>query len=222
MKRPITSLALLTTTLCVHADPENVTPMEIAVLPPYCAAKPWPNQPADPAKANYWHGLLGESWKGLHHYCWALVHVRRAQTPGTAATQRNYFMKVALQDYYYVIANSTPNFVLLPEIWLRIGEAHALVLDPGRAIEAYDQSRRHKVDYWPAYVQGAELLLKVGQKPQAKRWAADGLSVMPDNPQLIELYRKLGGDPATIVPRRPASGPEPSDQPASAPASAPQ
>jgi hypothetical protein len=70
--------------------------------------------------------MAGRSWDGLHHCCWALVHVQRATVGTMPAQQRAHAIDVAIADCEHTTRHSTRDFVLLPEIDLRMGVALAL------------------------------------------------------------------------------------------------
>jgi tetratricopeptide (TPR) repeat protein len=110
----------------------------------------------------------------------------------------------AIADYYYVVNNSTPGFVLLPEIFLRIGEAHVLLNSPVAALEAFSKARDIKPDYWPAYARAADVLESVGKRTVARSLLEDGLRLMPDEPALQSAYKRLGGNPTDVSPASPA------------------
>lgn len=211
--RKLLLLFLLGLSAAAHSEPENVSAGELALLPDYCRAKGWGerygyvNGPTASQSA-YWLSRLGPSWKGLHHYCWGLVNVRRALAAGVPPRVRSHLLATALNDYEYTLQNSTPDFVLLPEIYLRVAEAHALLNNQVAANAAYRRARSIKPDYWPAYLQDAQLLVKLGLNTEAKRLLAEGLSRVPGNRQMQDLYRKLGGDPKAIVPMAAASAPD--------------
>jgi tetratricopeptide (TPR) repeat protein len=188
----------------VHAAPENITDGELALLPEYCQdvqAIRYGNASYNPSpRAAHWVGLMGESFWALHHYCWGLIHVRRALQPGVPPVQRTGMITSAIGDYGYVIQNSPRDFILAPEIFLRIGEAQLLLGSTAGAADAFRTARELKPDYWPAYTRWIDTLLKTNQKAEAKTLAAEGLRYAPNAKELVDRYRKLGGDPSTIVP----------------------
>lgn len=228
MRRPAIALALAALLAGLvpaesRAAPENITPGEMAMLPPYCpdtipyfpegkhAAQPDQQHP----RVQRWTSILGtKPFSSLHHYCWALINASRARFV-TDTTQRNHMLSTAIADCIYVLANSGPEMLLRPEILLRIGE-YAIQL--GRYDQAHGallEARQLKPDYWPAYARWAEVLAKIGKKAEARELVATGLS-FSGAPALKKLYRELGGDPDTVpLATPPASAPE-----ASAPASA--
>ncbi|MBK9234539.1 MAG: hypothetical protein IPO19_00105 [Rhodoferax sp.] len=81
-----------------------------------------------------------------------------------------------------------------------MGEAHLLLGSTGSAADAFRTARELKPDYWPAYTRWIDALLKSNQKAEAKALAAEGLRYSPQAPELVARFRKLGGDPSTIVP----------------------
>jgi tetratricopeptide (TPR) repeat protein len=189
----------------VQADnkPTDVTVGEMALLPEYCPDTMGFNY-GDASyntspRAPYWVGVMGPSFWAVHHHCWALIRVQRALAPGVKPEIREGLLRGAIADYQYVVAKSKPGFVLLPEVYLRIGEAFLLLGAPAAAQEAFAKSREEKPAYWPPYVRWADALAKLGVKDQARAHLEEGLRIMPDEPALIEAYRKLGGNPKAFV-----------------------
>jgi len=184
------------------AAPENITDGELALTPPYCQdvqGIKWGDASYNPSpRAAYWVGLMGKSFWAMHHYCWGLISTRRALAAGVAPVIRRGLLESAVNDYGYVVKNSTPDFVLLPEIYTRIGETQLLLGSSSAAYDAFARARSIKPDYWPPYVRWAEVLVKTGRKKEAKALLADGLRYSPDAKPLIEEYRRLGGNPAEV------------------------
>lgn len=198
------------------AIPANVTAGELAMLPAYCIDTEGfmygpENSPKQSPRAAGWVAKMGRSFWAMHHYCWGLVNLNRLKTGRAQTNNKAYFAKQIVNEYMYVVNNALPGFVLLPEIWTRIGEASLLAGDIGGAMDAYAQARQIKPDYWPAYAQWAEFQAKVGKKKEALELVRSGLEYAPDSVVLLDLNKRLGGGPP---PPRVASA-------ASAPASAP-
>jgi len=205
------------------AAPENITDGELALTPKYCQdvqgiryGDAFFNKSP---RADYWVGMMGKSFWALHHYCWALINLRRSQAAGVTAQVRRGLIENVVADCFYVIKNSTPDFILLPEIYTRIGDAEMMLSNPGAAYEAYTMSRKIKPDYWPPYARWAEVLVKINQKAEAKALLAEGLRNVPDAKPLIDQYRALGGDPKQIVPIVKAPKPDPQPAESGSPAS---
>lgn len=225
-------LALMATGVA-QAEPENITWGELALTHPVCyhtQAIPltgWVQYQRQSPQSDYWNGVLGGQgmlW-AMHHYCWALIHLRRAQAGGVLPHQKKYLIEVAISDFHYVVnhARRLPDptsFRMLPEILFRIGDAHGQLGQVAPALEAFEQSRRAKPDYWPPYVGQAELLARSGLRKDAMAILERGLQLIPGEPNIAAAYRKLGGNPASVKPARESL--PPAAAPASASASAPQ
>ena len=215
--------------------PENISAGEVALLPKYCrdtmALQTSGMDFYAAPQTHYWTGLMGKSFMHMHHYCWAIVKVRRALLPGINNMLRRSMIANAIGDHVYVIRNSPPNFVLRPEIFTKIGEAYLLLQDPGNALDAFNQAIAAKPDYAPPYDRWAEALEAAGNKKAALTFLASGLKHNPSSEILRARYQRLGGNvvslPTSPAPSAPnllqaeVSRPEPLPvAPASAAASA--
>jgi hypothetical protein len=204
MRRTFVSLILAAAAITAVAKPENVTDGELALTPPYCpdtqGFKYGDAYSNTSPRAAHWVGLMGKSFWALHHYCWALINLHRSQMAGVSPMIRRGMLESVINDYNYVVTNSTPDFVLLPEIHTRIGEAQLLLGNPGAAFDSFVKARTIKPDYWPPYQRWADVLIKTGRKGDAKKLVAEGLRYSPDAKPLLDQYRQLGGDPAEIKP----------------------
>jgi tetratricopeptide (TPR) repeat protein len=200
------------------AEPERVSAGEMAMLPPYCADKRWSGRSEPSAERRaHWRALLGSSWGGLHHYCWALVNVSRATLMPMAVGARLLLLEQAVNDYRYTLDNSTADFVLLPEILTRLGEAQAMRGRQMEAITAYERAISAKSDYWPAYERLALTFAEAKLPKRALEAAKRGLIEVPGQTRLMELFLRFGGDPkdpdlVAPAPAPAASGPVPEPQ----------
>lgn len=187
--------------------PANVTDSEMALLPQYCpdtqlfkygdaTYNTSPNAPK-------WVGLMGNGFWSMHHYCWALINLARAQKPSIPANVRQETREYAIEDMNYVIQNTPPDFVILPEIYTKIGEVLLSLKRPQEAGGAFAKARSLRVNYWPPYFQWAEYLRSVGKKAEARQLVEEGLSYSPTAKTLRNLLVTLGGDPASVQPRLP-------------------
>jgi len=182
--------------------PENITEVEVALLPGYCrdtwgfGRVPWS---ADPK----WLAIMGQGFMAMHHYCWALIKLRRVEKPGVAAVMQQGYRESALGDLYYVVKNSQSDYVMLPEIYTKIGETQLLLKRYPDAGASFQHARSLKPDYWPAYFHWAEYLRQRGEKAKARALAEEGLSYSPDAKPLRNLLLSVGGNPNAVRPRQP-------------------
>ena len=196
-------LLLLSVLACgispISAQPEGTTAGEIALLPEFCRDKEWAGSFVPPERKTYWRGIMGQSWEGIHHYCWALVHVRRATSRSMAPEMRTHLLNVAVSDYHYAIENSASDFVLAPEMLLKMGEAHVLLRNYPAAVAAFERSMLSNPQYWPAYQRLADVYVKTKLPQRARQVLIDGLRVLPQQPQLLAMLKDLGGKPPEIA-----------------------
>ena len=199
------SLFLAISANAIAVKPDNITEAEMALLPRYCpdtygfkygdsVTNTSPNAPK-------WVGMMGRGFWSMHHYCWALINLGRAQKPSVPAYVRKATRDYAIDDMKYVVQNTTADFIMLPEIYSKIGEVLLSLQRPQEAREAFAKARSLKPDYWPPYFHWANYLRQIGQKAQARETAEEGLSYAPQSKSLRSLLTELGGDPATVQPR---------------------
>jgi tetratricopeptide (TPR) repeat protein len=181
--------------------PENITPGEVALLPPYCIDTETmsDNDPRYAPRAKVWKQQLGETFLALHHYCWGLVRLSRGKRAGVSPQESQWHFSTAVREYQYVLDFAKPGFLLTPEIELRIGEAHLELKDYKSAVEAFSRSLNAKVDYWPAYERWAGVLSRLGKKREALQKLEEGIRIMPSEPALVLAYEKLGGNHKAYV-----------------------
>jgi tetratricopeptide (TPR) repeat protein len=176
---------------------ENITAGELALTPAFCqdvqTMNGWSKTRPSPRTA-HWIGLMGDSFWAMHHFCWAMVGLYRAQMPGLSPMTRSWLIKNAIDDYRFVVNNSTPDFVLLPEVYTRMGDAQLLLGDVGSAFESFARARALKPDYWPPYLRWADLLVKSNKKTEARDVIAEGLRYSPNAQPLLDKYVALGGN----------------------------
>jgi hypothetical protein len=115
-----------------------------------------------------------------------------------------------------VLQHSPNDFIMLPEIYTKIGQVELGLRRPRQAELSFGKAIAHKADYWPAYFQWAEYLRSSGQKAKAKQLVAEGLAYSPDAKPLQELYKLLGGNPSEVKAKTPLAG-VPRDAAAQAP-----
>jgi tetratricopeptide (TPR) repeat protein len=202
------------------AEPKHITAGELALTPPFCqdvqTINGWSQHGRESPRSPYWISKMGKTFWGMHHYCWALVNIQRSSAPGQSPEDRAFKIHSAIADYYYIVEIAPPDFVLLPEVFYLIGEAHVMVNEYAQATEAYQKARRIKADYWPPYEGQAKVLDKVGLKAEALAVLEDGLRIMPGEVRLLSLYARLGGSPVKLPPPMPmASAPVSAAAPAS-------
>jgi tetratricopeptide (TPR) repeat protein len=212
------ALAFIGVANVTHAKPEGVTEAEMKLLPRYCPDTMGFNYgdaySNTSPRAGHWVSLMGKSFWTMHHYCWAQINMNRAQKAGLPTQTRRGLWESARGDYGFVIANAQPDFIMLPEIYTRIGEVELFLAHQDKADEAFARARELKPDYWPAYSHWAEFLIKVGRRAEAMKMVISGLEQSPDAKVLREQFRVLGGKASDIP--KPIEKPKAESEPAPA------
>lgn len=217
--------------------PPNISVGEMALIPPYCPDTMGFNYgdayTNTSPRAGYWVGLMGKGFWAVHHYCWGLIKLRRADAIGLPKVERTGLLTNVVGEFNYVLENAPADFVLRPEVLLRRGDVQLKLGDVGNAMESYQAAVQLRPDYWPAYVNWAEFLVKINRRKDALAFLERGLTQSPSQPQLQAAYRKAGGDPQAFVRQLPppaaaspapataSSPPAPAAAEVAAPASAP-
>jgi len=158
---------------------------QLPILPPYCKytqayreAVPGAN---DPAQIERWSSLLGrENFFHLHHYCWALEAINRAQYFERDKNLREGNLRASIGDVDYVLQRVKPDFVLLPEILTKKGET---LIQLGRGPEAaveFQRAIEKKPDYWPPYAALSDYLKSAGDVRSARKWLERGVAATGD------------------------------------------
>ncbi|WP_138679023.1 tetratricopeptide repeat protein [Candidatus Accumulibacter phosphatis] len=194
----IASALMFAVTMVAAGPPSNITREEMSLIPRYCAYAQGSGNYMS-SESRRWAALMPGNFSGIHHYCWAQIFWLRAQRANQSAQARAYLLDLVVENCTYVTKNAKSDFVLLPEIYARIGEAHLRRSRPSEANQAFSQARELKPDYWPAYSHWAEFLINSGKMAEAKQLVKSGLEYNPNSRILLEQYRLLGGKPSEIV-----------------------
>lgn len=200
----VSALTALLTCSAAHADrPAGWTEGELALLPEYCADTQGFNHtrtgPQRSPRADYWVGRMGEGFWTMHHSCWALMNLRRAQLAIGSKQQREHLINSAIRDFQFVVRNTPSDFVLLPEVLTRMGDAHLLLKQYAAANDAFLRARELKPTYWPPYASWASLQLENGLKEGARQTVEAALQYLPEEPHILALARRAGVPAETIA-----------------------
>lgn len=167
--------------------PEHVTaydPREVALLPPYCKFTqlfnervPGGNNPAEFAR---WRTIMGDTFIHMHHYCYGLMYLHRAAVLARSAEVRAFNLRSAIVEFDYVIDRAPADFVLLPEILTKKGEALVLQGRSALALAELERAIELRPDYWPPYARMSDYYRSVGEIEKARAILERGLARAPD------------------------------------------
>ena len=168
------------------------TPGELALLPEIC--KDIQGSPTyDGPRGNYWRSIIGDTLQHMHHYCRGARDMIFARTLTLRPEHKRLLWDRAVQEMQYVIERSPSTMMLQPELWLRVGEAKLELGKVAEAQAAFEQSRKLKPDYWPAYVRWADVLIESRKPDEARQLLEEGLKNAPDQPELLKRLARAGG-----------------------------
>ena len=183
------------------AKPPDWTEAELDLIAPYCIdTMGWKYGDASTntsPRAKHWVGLMGPGFWAMHHYCVAILNLKRLSRHPKAEWPFRY--QEVINDLEYVVRNTKPDFVMLPEVFSRIGEVELLRKDLTAAGKAFERARLQRPDYVPAYTLWAQTLDGLGKRSDALALVREGLSHAPQSKPLLNLYKQFGGDPARLL-----------------------
>jgi tetratricopeptide (TPR) repeat protein len=195
----ILAMAILSMTFGGHgissaALQGEIKPHEVGVLPEYCRHT-ITFSPTFGSKegTRFWLQELGEPFKAMHHYCWALIALNRANRFSATPQEKRHNYSSAASDIEFVLRYANDEFVLMPEILTRRAEAlikleefRGAERDLGRAIQI-------KADYWPAYAALAQSFQAQGNVARAIRVLEEGIGKVKDPRMLQRLLNQYQG-----------------------------
>ena len=175
---------------------QEFTQDELLALPRVCLAQKYISGnflafPVVPEQERaMWEAKLGEDYVHYHHYCLALVQVRRAATTVDEGARNGYY-RGAIADFDYVIRAASREFPLLPEVYLRKGMALQLMGEPASAVAVFLRAVELKLDYTPAYSALIDIHLALGSVDSARSILETGLKHAPNSKILAAQKAKL-------------------------------
>lgn len=178
------------TALGVHAEGINMTEEEYALLPEYCHHKLWVSRThPNPPKSEKWETFFGPEFVHIHHYCWALVWLSRANRRGEP--HRKSLLGSVYGDVGYVLKNTGPNFPIRAELYTRQLEVSSLLSDEKAAEQAFRDAVQANPKFVRAYWLRAFWLFKRGKLSEAMKVADQGLEQVPESKMLNELAAEM-------------------------------
>jgi len=198
----LTLLLIVVPQIALANKPKNIEESEMQLIPAYCpdtmGFKYGDAYTRTSPKAKHWVALMGDSFWHMHHYCWGMINLNRARRAGVSSQTSKALLEEVRGDFLYVTSNTPKEFVMLPEIYTRLGEVELMLKQPNRALKAFERAAEQKPDYWPAYSHWAEFLLKTGKRPEALKTVIAGLAYSPESKVLLELFKLSGGKPSDM------------------------
>lgn len=169
---------------------------EVKLLPEYCPhtitfAPTYGSREG----TNYWMQRLGSTFKSMHHYCWALIALNRANRFNATAAEKRHNYSSVVSDIEFVLRYADDTFPLMPEMLTRRAEAFIQLDEFERAEQDLLRAMAIRADYWPAYAKLAEGLGAQGRKKQAITVLREGIQKARDPRMLQRMLNELEGRP---------------------------
>ena len=185
------AILLLATSASAQA---RYTKEEFLSLPRVCLAQEFINKslftPVVPEpERQQWAQRLGPAYKSFHHFCWALIDLRRASA--TRAEVQSHHYRSAVQNFEFVVRNADTTFPMLPEVLLRKGMTLRLLGRDAESARVFTQAIRVKSDYTPAYAALIDLHVDLQDLEGAQSLLERGLRIAPESKILLNKKSEL-------------------------------
>lgn len=163
---------------------------ELPYLPPYCRYCAAINKYRYKHEKEKWQRVLKSKGKPmhLHHYCFGLIMLNRLSR---GVGKRSALLKRAESQFDYVIRHSRPDFVLLPEVYLKMGVTQQLIGKDAEALKYFIKATKLKKNYVPAYIRIIDYYKGYGDAKNAIRVARLGLKYSPNSSALKKELSQL-------------------------------
>lgn len=188
---------------------------EMLSMPPFCAARL--NLKQGSPEWNAWRDRIGQNFTDIHHYCFALVAVKRYWGARTKQ-DRGFYLQRALNNYDYIVNAAKPDFALRAEVHADRGELFKLMGRPGEAAKDFNQALAINPRLVKPYLQLADLHAAGKSTTRALDIVTEGLRHVPDSTALQRRFLELGGkkpfpEPIAAKTAEPAQAPAPAVTP---------
>lgn len=174
---------------------QQVSKADLKLLPPYCKGTQLIRDVSgDRTPIEDYIKLYGPAFMHLHHYCWALntenKYYRRAL--------QKHWLQYSIGDLDYVLGNSPPDFIFIPEIHLAKARFYSILKKHGMAIASAHQALQVKPDFAQAYVFISDLHENMGNKASAIKTLEAGYKQVPDSKPILRRMTRLGVKPPQL------------------------
>lgn len=160
--------ALLVTLPAEQAEARaKITKNEWRLLPSFCmytqTAPGWGTETQRRLHAT------NNDWIHVHHYCWAIVWTMRSYQPGMSQREARHYLWTAIDDLSYTINNTTPGFLLRPDMFVRKATLHARLGNYTPAAAAARDLIAERPELPEGYIALADVQIKAGHPEQARK-----------------------------------------------------
>lgn len=169
---------------------------EYLLLPEYCKAQgnvseTYYKKYYSAERTRQWQSALGKNYDHYHHFCWGIVSIVRAYKVSATYGNRVSLANNAISDINYAVERASPDFILLPAIYTKLGEAYLLAHDDKNAEIAFRKAWEINPAYWRPYVWWSQRLMQLGKLREALLVAEEGQKNAPDVKALDNLIKDI-------------------------------
>lgn len=203
------------------------TQTELAMLPPYCRGTQQVRDISnDPVSLYQYMQMYGQSYGHFHHYCWALNSENKANAMFNKSAH-DFELGNALRDIGYVLKNSSPDFIFLPDVYNSQARILFELHRDSEAVLALEKAIELKPGYVPAVARLSDYFARIGDKAKAIKTLETGIDNTENAGGLIKKLAALGvtyqGTPGSAIKKEepvkevpPAASPDVASPPPSA------
>lgn len=197
------TFVILALTSGIALADQKVTQEDLKLLPPVCKGTQLIREVSgDKTPFGEYKRIYGDDFMHLHHYCWALNTQNKYHKNPTSVYWRG-MLPYAIGDLDYVIKNSSPTFVFLPDVYLAKARIYSLQKQNGQAIAAAHKAIETKPDSVRAYTFTSDLYENLGNKANAIKTLESALDHVPDSKPILKRLTRLGVKPRKREPVAP-------------------
>ncbi len=176
---------------------------ELALLPTYCrGVQGLRDISKDPIPLNQYMQMYGESYGHLHHYCNALNTENQAHMM-FSKYDHDVALGSALQDIQYVLKNSSPDFIFLPDIYNSQARILFELHRDSEAVLSLEKAIELKPGYVPAIARLSDYFVHIGDREKAIKTLETGIDNTENAGGLIKKLAALGvtyqGKPGSAI-----------------------
>lgn len=158
-------------------------------LPEYCKPLPFMggrggNYATQMPEWQKWEPMLGETYKHTHHYCNGLNFIRRADRAIGNSNDVRLLLKLATNEFSYVIERAPESFMLLPEMLTQRARVYLRLNEIGKAIMDFNAAIKVGPTYAPAYAGLIDLYVDLKNIKEAKKVYEAGIKEIADSKAL--------------------------------------
>ena len=194
--RRIAALLLAATIMAPAAEVAavEVTKQDLPLLPEFCRHVQVISKNTELSyspEAARWVAYMGNGFWAMHHYCWGLVRLMRADKAGMSATERKYWRETSVGEFDYVLENTGQDFVMRADVLAKRGDVLRQLARYREAAEAFREAIALRSNYEAAYYGLADTLWAQGDAAEALAVIDGAMAQMPDARFLPKLRQRI-------------------------------